>query len=158
MPTGGGTPPFPIPHVRHTVSEALYRELLSSTDLPASLQKFILATTTTKPGRRPSITAVDVYGPGSRGAFVRASSGARVLTSVGERKGFYLLVLHGHFVAASHPAGTKSPHGTIETEVWSARTGVTDSGIISHVPDAVSRLNNGTSISLIANVFAVKVP
>jgi hypothetical protein len=107
------------------------------TTLPAPLVKLIHSFRTDS-----SVTAnrVEVYGPGSRRALVRASSGDLVQKVAAERKGFYLVVLHGHFVAGSHPAGTKAPRGTVETQVWSAKEGVTDTGISNRLPAAVYRL------------------
>jgi len=97
-----------------------------------------------------SVTAkrVEVYGPGSRRALVKASSGDLVQKIAAERKGFYLIVLHGHFVAGSHPAGTKAPRGTVETQVWSAKEGVTDTGISNRLPAAVSRIKGPTVVSI----------
>src|ERR1700747_2170629 len=56
-----------------------------------------------------SVKTALVYGPDSRYALVKASSGDLVQKTVRERKGFYLIVLHGHFVcnSCSGPAGTK---------------------------------------------------
>jgi hypothetical protein len=97
-----------------------------------------------------SVTAkrVEVYGPGSRRALVRASSGDLVQEIPAERKGFYLIVLHGHFVAGSHPAGTKAPRGTVETQVWSAKEGVTDTGISNRLPATLSRLKGPALVSI----------
>lgn len=97
-----------------------------------------------------SVTAkrVAVYGPGSRRALVKASSGDLVQEIPAERKGFYLIVLHGHFVAGSHPAGTNALRGTVETQVWSAKEGVTDTGISNRLPAAVSQLRGPTLVSI----------
>ena len=109
------------------------------TPLPAPLVKLIHSFS-----KDSSVTAnrVEVYGPGSRRALVKASSGDLVQKIAAERKGFYLIVLHGRFVAGSHPAGTKAPRGTVETQVWSAKEGVTDTGICTgnRLPAAVYRL------------------
>ncbi len=79
----------------------------------------------------PSVTTAQVYGPDSRYLLVKASSGDLVGKSAG--KGFYLIVLHGHFVChgCSRPHGStaKPPRGKIATEVWSPKTGQTDFGI-----------------------------
>jgi hypothetical protein len=101
-------------------------------------------------GKDRSVTAkrVEVYGPGSRRALVRASSGDLVQKIPAERNGFYLIVLHGHFVAGSHPAGTKAPRGTVETQVWSAKEGVTDTGISNRLPAGVSQLRGPTPVSI----------
>jgi hypothetical protein len=109
--------------------------------LPAPLLKLIHSFRTDR-----SVTAFEVYGPGSRRALVKASSGDLVQKIPAERKGFYLIVLHGHFVAGSHPAGTKAPRGTVETQVWSAKEGVTDTGISNRLPAAVYRLKGPTLV------------
>jgi hypothetical protein len=116
--------------------------------LPAPLVKLIHSFRTDS-----SVTAnrVEVYGPGSRRALVRASSGDLVQKLAAERKGFYVIVLHGHFVAGSsgsRPAGTKAPRGTVETQVWSAKEGVTDTGISNRLPAAVYRLKGPTLVSV----------
>lgn len=94
---------------------------------------------------------IDVYGPGSRAALVKASSGDVVVESPREAKlRFYLIVAHGRFVCGgcSGPAGHKPPHGTIETHVWSQAEGGTDFGIGSSLPDAVSQLHRLAVIKL----------
>jgi hypothetical protein len=113
------------------------------TALPAPLVKLIHSFSQDR-----SVTAkrVEVYGPGSRRALVKASSGDLVQKVAAERKGFYVIVLHGHFVAGSHPAGTKAPRGTVETQVWSAKEGVTDTGISNRLPAAVYRLKGPTLV------------
>lgn len=113
------------------------------TSLPAPLVRLIHSFSKDK-----SVTAkrVEVYGPGSRRALVKASSGDLVQKIAAERKGFYLIVLHGHFVAGSHPPGTKAPRGTVETQVWSATEGVTDTGISNRLPAAVYRLKGPTLV------------
>jgi hypothetical protein len=111
--------------------------------LPAPLVKLIHSFRTDS-----SVTAnrVEVYGPGSRRALVKASSGDLVQKLAAERRGFYLIVLHGHFVAGSSPSGAKPPHGTVETQVWSAKEGVTDTGISNRLPAAVYRLKGPTLV------------
>jgi hypothetical protein len=113
--------------------------------LPAPLLKLIHSLS-----KDSSVTAdrVEVYGPGSRRALVKASSGDLVQKVAAERKGFYLIVLHGHFVAALHPSGAKAPRGTVETQVWSATEGVTDTGISNDLPAAVYRLKGPTLVAL----------
>jgi hypothetical protein len=115
------------------------------TTLPAPLVKLIHSFRTDK---GVSSKRAVVYGPDSRYQLVEASSGDLVAKSARERKGFYLIVLHGHFVGFSHPAGTKAPHGTIETQVWSATEGVTDTGIGDRLPAAVSRLHRLAVVTL----------
>jgi hypothetical protein len=114
------------------------------TTLPAPLVKLIHSF-----GKDRSVTAdrVEVYGPGSRRALVKASSGDLVQKVAAEGKGFYLVVLHGHFVGDA-PSGAKPPHGTVETQVWSATEGVTDTGISNDLPAAVYRLEGPTLLAL----------
>ena len=89
-----------------------------------------------------SVKSAQVYGPDSRSALVNASSGDLVQKTVRERKGFYLIVLRGHFVcdSCSGPAGAKRPRGTVATDVWSPRGGRTDFGLSERLPAAVSRI------------------
>ena len=115
------------------------------TTLPAPLVKLIHSFSTDK---GVSSKRVVVYGPDSRYQLVKASSGDLVEKSARERKGFYLIVLHGHFVGFSHPAGTKALRDTIETQVWSATEGVTDTGIGDRLPAAVSRLHGLAVVAL----------
>ena len=117
--------------------------------LPPPLQNFIHSTIATEPSGEMS--EIDVYGPGSRAALVKASSGDAVLESSGELKQrFYLIVLHGNFVCTgcSGPAGAKPPQGTIETHVWSRAEGSTDFGISHGLPAAVSQLPRLATITL----------
>jgi hypothetical protein len=115
------------------------------TTLPAPLVKLIHSFSSDS-----GVTAkrVEVYGPGSRRALVKASSGDLVQKIAAERKGFFLIVLHGHFVAGLHPHGAKAPRGTVETQVWSATEGVTDTGISNRLPAAVYRLKGPTLVAL----------
>lgn len=97
------------------------------------------------------VRRIDVYGPGSRAALVKASSGDIVVESPREQKmRFYLVVLHGRFVCngCSGPAGAGPPHGTIETRVWSPAEGGTDFGISNSLPAAMSRLHRLATITL----------
>ena len=91
----------------------------------------------------PSVKTAQVYGPESRYLLVKASSGDLVQKIARERKGFYLIGLHGHFVChgCSRPPGStvKPPRGKIATEVWSPKTGQTDFGI-SNKPVATKHL------------------
>jgi hypothetical protein len=114
------------------------------TALPAPLVKLIHSF-----GKDSSVAAdrVEVYGPGSRRALVKASSGDLVQKVAAEGKGFYLIVLHGHFVGDA-PWGATPPHGAVETQVWSATEGVTDTGISNDLPAAVYRLKGPTLVSL----------
>ena len=115
------------------------------TTLPAPLVKLIHSFSE---DRGVSSKRVLVYGPDSRYQLVKASSGDLVGKSARERKGFYLIVFHGHFVGFSHPAGTKAPRGTIETQVWSATEGVTDTAIGDGLPAAVSSLHKLAVVTL----------
>ena len=115
------------------------------TTLPAPLVKLIRSFST---DRGVSSKRVVVYGPDSRYQLVKASSGDLVEKSARERTGFYLIVLHGHFVGFSHPAGAKAPRGTVETQVWSATEGVTDTGIGDRLPAAVSGLHGLAVVTL----------
>jgi hypothetical protein len=94
-----------------------------------------------------SVQSIDVYGPASRQALVKASSGDIVENTPGR---FYLYVLHGHFVCTdcSGPAGHKAPSGTIETYVWSPTGGGTDYGIGHGLPSAVSSLHKLASVAV----------
>lgn len=90
------------------------------------------------------VTEIDVYGPATRAALVKASSGDEVLPAGRESTApFYLIVSHGRFVCQGcrGPAGAKPPQGTIETRVWSPAAGSLDFGIQSSLPAAVSLLN-----------------
>jgi hypothetical protein len=117
----------------------------SGTRLSKLLHKEIAAMVraSRNPADQTSVTRVEVYGPASRLALVRASSGSWVSESPGERKApFYLIVLYGKFVCASCsvPPGAEAPRGTIETNVWSPTIGGTDFGIGDRLPTWVSRL------------------
>jgi len=94
---------------------------------------------------------LDVYGPGSRDALVRASSGDRVRERPSQAKErFYLLVLHGDFSncgPCTHPAGRIPKHGSIETRVWSAAEGTTDYGIAKSLPPAMSGIHRLAKIT-----------
>ena len=99
----------------------------------------------------PSVRTAQVYGPNSRYLLVKAASGDLVEKLARERKGFYLIVLHGHFVcrSCSRPAGSraKPPHGGIATEVWSAKAGNTDFGL-SNRPVATTHVSGPTVIQI----------
>lgn len=101
----------------------------------------------------PSVKTAQVYGPDSRYLLVKASSGDLVQKVASERKGFYLIVLHGHFVCrgCTGPApGAKPARGKIATEVWSAKTGQTDFGI-GNKPVAISHLKGPAVVALAAS-------
>jgi hypothetical protein len=99
----------------------------------------------------PSVKTAQVYGPDSRYALVKASSGDLVERIARERKGFYLIVLHGHFVChgCSRPSGSKArlPRGKIATEVWAPKAGQTDFGV-GNRPVSMSHLRGPTVITL----------
>lgn len=96
-----------------------------------------------------SVKTAQVYGPDSRYLLVKASSGDLVQKLAGERKGFYLIVLHGDFVCHScaGPAAAKPPRGKIATDVWSPTAGGTDFGL-SNRPVVTSHLRGPTIIAL----------
>jgi hypothetical protein len=97
------------------------------------------------------INEIDVYGPASRAALVKASSGDIVVMGAREaRQRFYLIVARGQFVCrgCSGPAGHKPPHGTIETRVWSQAEGGTDFGICSGLPAAMAKLHRLATVRL----------
>ena len=101
----------------------------------------------------PSVKTAQVYGPDSRYLLVKASSGDLVQKLARERKGFYLIVLHGHFVChgCSRPPGStaKPPRGKVATEVWSPKTGQTDFGL-GNRPVPMSHLRGPTVIQISA--------
>jgi len=114
--------------------------------LPPRLLKAIarMVDTPASSPNRSYVRKIEVYGPGSRTALVRASSGEWVAVTPQEQKSrFYLIVLHGRFVcgSCSRPAGAKAPQGTIETTVWSPFSGGTDFSLGNRLPVAVSRLH-----------------
>jgi len=127
------------------------RDLVHTT-LPAPLVKRLtaIAKSTARSLGDTSVKTAQVYGPDSRYALVKASSGDLVQKTVRERKGFYLIVLHGHFVCDSctGPAGAKAPRGTIATDVWSPKAGGTDFGLSDHLPAAMSHLRGPTVIQI----------
>lgn len=117
--------------------------------LPPKLRDFIR--TTIRDSLDGRATEIDVYGPASRAALVKASSGDVVVETAGQRdKPFYLIVLHGHFVCGecSRPLGAKSPEGTIETHVWSPTAGTLDFGVQSSLPATVSLLDRVAMIQV----------
>jgi hypothetical protein len=118
--------------------------------LPPSLRSFVLSTITSV-SPDGGYDEIDVYGPGSRSALVKASSGDRVLESPSQAKQrFYLIVLHGQFSncrSCNHPAGREPKHGTIETRVWSAADGTTDRGINRWLPAPISGIHRLATIT-----------
>lgn len=121
-------------------------QVAGGAQLPTRLLKVVarMVRTPARPADRSSVRKIEVYGPGSREALVRASSGEWVAESAREKKArFYLIVLRGRFFcdSCSRPAGAKPPHGTIETSVWSPIAGGTDFGLSNRLPAAVSRLH-----------------
>jgi hypothetical protein len=98
-----------------------------------------------------TVNEIDVYGPGSRPALVKASSGDVITPGPGElKRRFYLVVLHGNFVCGGCTglAGAKPPHGKIETHVVSSTGRSLDFGIGSSLPPAVSQLHRPATITL----------
>ena len=117
--------------------------------VPKALRAFIHSLVT-GPGNGP-IHELEVYGPGSRTALVKASSGDVVVESAQELKmPFYLVVARGRFVcdSCSGPPGHKAPHGTIETWVWSAQEKSTDFGFSSGLPGTMSHLHRIAAVTL----------
>lgn len=123
------------------------------TTLPAPLAKRLAseARGMAKSLGDPSVKTVQVYGPDSRYLLVKASSGDLVQKTALERKGFYLIVLYGHFTCrgCSRPPGStaKPPRGKIATEVWSQKTGETDFAV-GNRPVAMSHLRGPTVIQI----------
>jgi hypothetical protein len=91
--------------------------------LSAPLQKRIAAMVREKAGSLgdPTVKTAQVYGPATRVALLEASLGQGVSESPHKRRaGFYLIVLHGHFVCRGCPhLRAPSPRGTIATQLWS---------------------------------------
>jgi hypothetical protein len=108
----------------------------------------VLARKTARSLGDTSVKTARVYGPDSRYALVKASSGDLVQKTADGRKRFYLIVLRGHFVcdSCSGPAGAKPPRGTIATAVWSGTAGGTDFGLTRRLPATMSRLGSPTVI------------
>jgi hypothetical protein len=128
--------------------------VLTGHPLPAPLLKRIaaLARGTARSLGDTSPRTAQLYGPDSRYVLVKASSGDLVQKVAREGKGFYLIVLRGHFACDScrGPAGAKPPRGTIATDVWSPTAGGTDFGLSDRLPPGISRLGKPTVISLAA--------
>ena len=129
-----------------------------STTLPAPLAKRLAAEArgTARSLGDPSVKTAQVYGPDSRYLLVKASSGDLVQKVASERKGYYLIVLHGHFVCrgCTGPApGAKPARGRLATEVWSPKTGQTDFGI-GNKPAAMSHLRGPAVVALAASSSA----
>ena len=132
-----------------TKTDAIQLHASGYNSLTLPLQNFIRSLIAA-PADGP-INEIDVYGPGTRAALVRASSGDIVVMSPREaRQRFYLIAARGRFVCdgCSGPAGHKPPHGTVETRVWSQAEGGTDFGICGGLPAAVSRLHRLAVIKL----------
>lgn len=138
-------------HVAHQQSstDAIRLHESGYNQLSLKLQNFIRSTIRDSPDGH--VTEIDVYGPGTRAALVKASSGDVVYPTGREAtERFYLIVSRGNFVCqeCSAPAGAKPPQGTIETHVWSPVAGSRDFGIQSTLPAAVSRLKRLAVIQL----------
>ena len=138
-------------HAAHRQSSTDISQLHESgyNRLSPKLQNFIRSTIRDSPDGHA--TEIDVYGPGTRAALVKASSGDVVYPTGREAtEPFYLIVLHGHFVCqdCTGPAGHKAPRGTLETRVWSPTAGGTDFGIGNSLPSAVSSLHRLAVITL----------
>jgi hypothetical protein len=130
-------------------TDAIQLHESGSNSLPPPLQTFIRSIEAGSPDG--PVDEIDVYGPGSRAALVKASSGDVVMEGASEAaQRFYLVVVHGRFVCrgCSGPPGHKPPRGTIETHVWSRSEGSTDFGISSSLPAAMSQLHRLAVIRL----------
>jgi hypothetical protein len=122
--------------------------------VPPSLRSFIFKTTAGFPGG--TLAAIDVYGPGTRAALVKASMGNIPHSSVGYirnkwgGKGFYLVVFHGQFFCggcgSSHSLQT--PQAAIEVWVWSPLKGQTDWAIMKNLLPAVTGLHRLAKVAL----------
>ena len=114
-------------------------------NLPKSLRTFIHSTASSD----GKVSKIDVYGPGSRTALVKASMGDIVNESTKEASyRFYLLVYRGHFVCpdCSGPVHRAPMHGTVEARVWSPQEGGTDFGFGHRLSPAVSKLRRLATI------------
>lgn len=111
--------------------------------LPAPLLKFIHSDNKGVTGK-----TVEVYGPSSRSAINKASSGAVMKDTAAERSGCYLIVYHGHFDWHGPSAGAKPHHYTVLTNVWCAKEGGTDFGVSNHACPSGCRLRGPTLVSL----------
>ena len=139
---GGSHSAHSQPPTTAATTDAIQLHELTYGRLPQSLQSYLRSIEAGKTDG--PVNEIDVYGPGSRAALVKASSGDIVYESAREQQeSFYLVVLHGQFVCrgCSGPAGHKPPQGTVETDVWSPAEGGTDFGIGNGVPAAVSHLH-----------------
>jgi len=135
------------PAYHQSSTDAIQLHVSGYSQLSPKLQDFIRTTIRDSPNGHA--TKIDVYGPGTRAALVKASSGDIVYPTGGEAtEPFYLIVLQGHFVcgSCSRPAGAAAPQGTIETHVWSPTAGSLDFGIQHSLPPAVSLLNHLATI------------
>jgi hypothetical protein len=124
---------------QHSSTDAIGLHELGYDQLSQPLREFVRSTVA-----QGSVTEIDVYGPASRTDLVRASSGDVVFQSPRQqRKPFYLIVLHGHFVCGGchGPMGAKAPEGTIETYVWSHGASALDFGLSNNLPAAIYLLN-----------------
>jgi hypothetical protein len=113
--------------------------------LPAPLLKLIHSYSK---DRNLTGKTVAVYGPGSRSALEQADSGGVVGETTAERNGCYLVVLQGHFEQGMAPGPGPLPHYTIETNLWTPDSGITDTGLADRLPAAVSRLRGFTLVAL----------
>jgi hypothetical protein len=146
---GGAAGSGDVPGTAAT-TDALQLHASGSSALPPGLVQEIDSLRTV--GRDSSSTQmVEVYGPDSRAALVRASSGEVVAETARERQArFYLIVLRGHFVceSCSRPPGAKPPRGTIETQVWSPTLGGTDFGLSDRLGAGMPRLHRFAVLTL----------
>ncbi len=123
-------------------------QLQFPSNVPAPLMSYIRGAVKSSNG---TVSSVAVYGPGSRRRLVQASSGAGITESPKEKTmRFYLVVVNGSFVCTgcSVPRGSKPPHGTVETYVWSAEERGTDFGISNSAGPGVSGLRHLATVAV----------
>jgi hypothetical protein len=119
-----------------------------SGDVSPALRNFIRSTIAVPDG---PMSEIDVYGPDTRAALVKAASGdIAVDTPRQQNEPFYLIVLHGKFACGVCPVppGTSAPQGTIEWRIWSHGAAAAGMGVTSNLPAAVSLLNRVAVIQL----------
>jgi hypothetical protein len=119
--------------------------------VPASLRSFIY---NELPGA--GIDAIDVYGPGTRAALVKASMGdirhssVRDIGHKWEGKGFYLVVFHGQFYCGGCGGrdSRQTPQASVWVWVWSPSSGGTDVAIMKNPPPGVTKLHQLAKVAV----------
>jgi hypothetical protein len=127
------------------------KQAAASHALPSSLVRQIQAEIR-KPspvGGASSARTVEVYGPASRLALEKVSSGPTSASPRGSGA-WYLLVLRGHFVGnLPVPPGAKQPQARIAMEVWSPKAAAGAAfSFANRLPSALSGLKGPTVIDL----------